>query len=329
MTIQTDIRTTGEVQVQATLHCAAGRTVGLVGPSGAGKTTVLRAIAGLMPSVGTITVNGHSWQGEPTHKRRVGWVAQRSNLLPHLTAAQNIAMALSAPTSEHAERAEQWLVRVNLPGLGSRMPHQLSGGQQQRVALARALAREPEVLLLDEPFSGVDASTRRRLYEELQMLRADFSCATILVTHDVKEAVLLCDDLCVIADQRTLAQGPARDMVAAPPSATVARLLGWRNVIPASKWHESVRLRARFTAQAGAEAFVLLPHRATTIQNSPSDGALVATVRSVLRLPHLSWASVELDHVRLWGEVVGDCAVAHGEQCFVSFDAKKIRTVPV
>jgi len=128
-------------------------------------------------------------------------VFQQHALFPHLTAQQNVEQSLRfLPASDRRDRAHYWLQRVNLAGLEHRRPAQLSGGQQQRVGLARALAREPAVLLLDEPFSSVDSATRDRLYTELASLRRDLKIPTVLVTHDLQEASILSDHLCMLSN---------------------------------------------------------------------------------------------------------------------------------
>jgi ABC-type sulfate/molybdate transport systems ATPase subunit len=331
MSLAVDFVTNAPVRVRATMRCEAGRTVGLVGPSGAGKSTVLRAIAGLLPSEGTLEVGGISWQGVPTFRRSVGLVAQRSNLLPHLSAIQNVAMSVSEQGPPAKERAARWIARVNMAGLENRFPHELSGGQQQRIAIARALAREPQVLLLDEPFSSVDATTRRRLYEELQVLRADLKCATVLVTHDVKEAALLSDELCVIADQTTLMQAPTAQALEQPASGRVAQLLGWRNVIPAAKWKQSLALCSQYVPDHVGQGFVLVPHRTVRIDLRAGAPGLPAQIDSVLSLPHQAWAVAKLDGVRIWGQLVtrGSSRPDPGTACFVGFEPEKIRITQI
>lgn len=228
----------GPIPLAADFHCSAGELLALVGPSGSGKTTLLRAIAGLYrPAAGTITCNGETWfdagRGvvRRPQQRRVGIVFQDYALFPHLTARANVRLALGH--LEPAQRdaiAEQWLARVRLEGLAGRYPAELSGGQRQRVALARALAREPRVLLLDEPFSAVDQVTRRRLQRELALLREEIQIPIVLVTHDLDEAVALADRLCVLHGGRTLQAGAPGELLRHPASPEVARLLDRHNV---------------------------------------------------------------------------------------------------
>jgi molybdate transport system ATP-binding protein len=207
--------------------------IALVGPSGAGKTTVLRSIAGLYrPSVGRIVCAEEVWFNSeqsiniPPHRRRVGLVFQSYALFPHMTALRNLTVALAhRPAIERVERARSLLRLVHLDGLEERRPAALSGGQQQRLAVARALAREPDVLLLDEPFSAVDRRTRRGLHDELRGLRKTGSVPMVLVTHDLDEAATLADRLCVLDAGETLQTGRPADVLGRPASDRVRQAL--------------------------------------------------------------------------------------------------------
>lgn len=230
------------IPLAAAFGCAPGELLALVGPSGSGKTTILRSVAGLCsPSVGRIAVNGELWfdtqEGVdvPAYRRRAGMVFQHYALFPHMSALANIAAALHhLPSAKRGARAAELLALVNLSGLERRRPAQLSGGQQQRVALARALARDPAVLLLDEPFSAVDRATRQRLYRELAELRQALNIPVVLVTHDLNEAVMLADRICVLHHGRTLQTGRPEDILERPDTAQVARLVGLSNVFRGS-----------------------------------------------------------------------------------------------
>lgn len=239
--LQVAVRQDGPIALDAKFQCDAGELLALVGPSGSGKTTLLRVIAGLMqPGEGRIACGDEVWldtaggRDRRPQQRRVGMVFQDYALFPHLTARDNIRVALGhLPARQRDEQAERWLARVHLEGLGGRYPSQLSGGQRQRVALARALAREPHVLLLDEPFSAVDQVTRRRLQRELARLREQISIPILLVTHDLDEAVALADRLCVLHGGKSLQVGDAETLFRRPASAAVARLLDRHNLFTA------------------------------------------------------------------------------------------------
>jgi molybdate transport system ATP-binding protein len=224
------------------LELPEGAITSVVGPSGSGKTSILRAVAGLwMPSAGRVAFAGATWFDGTTgirlapRDRSIGVVPQRYALFPHMTARGNVEAALlHLPRAARAPRADAALARAHVAGLEARYPHELSGGQQQRVAVARAIAREPRVLLLDEPFSSVDRSTRKHLYAELKRLHGELGCTVMLVTHDLDEAALLSSHLCLIRRGRLVQAGAAHEVLARPASAEAARLLDHGNIFRAS-----------------------------------------------------------------------------------------------
>lgn len=236
------------IPLDAQIQCDAGELLALVGPSGAGKSTLLRIIAGLMkPQNGVVKCGSQTWLDTNTNisvtaqNRRVGFVFQQYALFPHLSARQNVEQSCRhLPAKSRREKADFWLAKVNLEGLENRRPDALSGGQRQRVGLARALAREPAVLLLDEPFSAVDRATRERLYRELAILRSELSIPTILVTHDLDEAVVLADKLCMLSHGNTLQIGPVDHVIVKPVSVLVARLVGFKNVFRGTVLEENI-----------------------------------------------------------------------------------------
>jgi molybdate transport system ATP-binding protein len=229
------------VPLDVELDCGPGELLALVGPSGSGKSTVLRAIAGLVrPREGTILCNGERWfdADEAVHRtpqqRRVGFVFQHYGLFPHLSALANVMEAIPVRDAAACRvRAKELLHKVHLSGLENRLPRELSGGQQQRVAVARALAREPKVLLLDEPFSAVDRATRERLYLELAEMRRELAMPAILVTHDLDEALLLADRMSVLSHGRTLQSGVPYEVITRPATPHVAQLVGLKNIFRA------------------------------------------------------------------------------------------------
>jgi molybdate transport system ATP-binding protein len=240
--LQVSLSQSGPIPLAAAFDCAPGEMLALVGPSGSGKSTILRSIAGLYaPAAGRIAVGEALWYDTEAganvapHRRRAGLVFQNYALFPHMTAAENVAAALThMRRPERRERAGELLAAVHLAGLEERRPAELSGGQQQRVAVARALARDPQVLLLDEPFSAVDRATRQRLYRELAAMRQNLRMPVVLVTHDLEEAAMLADRMCVLSRGRTLQTGAPEEITAHPRSADVARLLGLRNLFTAT-----------------------------------------------------------------------------------------------
>lgn len=236
--LRVDIAQTEPMPLHGRFDCAAGELLALVGPSGAGKTSMLRVLAGLMrPQRGRIEVGAQLWcdseQGVflPPQRRHVGLVFQNYALMPHLSALDNVALAmLHLSPGECAAQARRWLDHVHLSHeQQQRRPAALSGGQQQRVAVARALAREPKLLLLDEPFSAVDQMSRQGLYRLLADLRSDLDIPILLVTHDLNEARLLADRLVVMDAGTVLQEGPPEHIHRAPRNARVADLVGMHN----------------------------------------------------------------------------------------------------
>jgi molybdate transport system ATP-binding protein len=221
----------GPIALDLELACAPGEVLGVVGASGAGKTTLLRAIAGLYRvKGGRIDCAGETWfdaeagLDQPAHRRRVGLVFQEHALFPHLSALENVALAMGhRPPKERRGRAGELLRRVHLAGLEHRKPDALSGGQRQRVAIARALARDPAVLLLDEPFSAVDRRTRTRLHAEIAELRQGLEIPMLLVTHDIEEVTRLSDCIAVMDRGAIRLVGRPTEVLADP----LARDLVW------------------------------------------------------------------------------------------------------
>ena len=236
--LRATIRQIVPIPLHADLACGRGEVLALVGPSGSGKSTLLRCIAGLhTPLEGRIACDGESWFDAgsrvnlSTARRRIGMVFQHYALFPHLSALENVLEGMDDPGGTGSrERGRELLRKVHLDGLERRRPHQLSGGQQQRVAVARALARDPHALLLDEPFSAVDRSTREKLYGELAELRRELKMPVILVTHDLEEAVMLADRVSILSRGKTLQAGPPLEVMERPATVEVARLVGLRNI---------------------------------------------------------------------------------------------------
>ena len=217
----------------AELSIARGQFVALVGGSGAGKTTLLKTINALIvPTTGRVLVDGQdvAAQPGPALRRRIGYVFQEVGLFPHLTVAQNIGITpslLAWPAARIAARVDTLLDLVDLPReLASRLPAALSGGQRQRVGVARALAAEPSILLMDEPFGALDPVTRVALADDVRRLHETLGLTTVMVTHDVGEALLLADVVVVMADGAIIARGsPAALLTATHADPRVAALI--------------------------------------------------------------------------------------------------------
>jgi molybdate transport system ATP-binding protein len=290
------LRSAGPIRLESEFDCGAGELVALVGPSGSGKTSMLRAIAGLWTPAdvqGHIRVAGQAWldtaagvQLSP-QERRAGLVFQHYALFPHMTAQANVALA-AGPGWSGAD-VQTLLERLGLATLSQRRPSQLSGGQQQRVALARALVRVmptpslasnpanlPGVLLLDEPFSAVDAPTRQTLYRELAALRQKVSVPMLLVTHDLQEARRLADRVVIVDAGQTLQTGEPARVFASPRNARVAELVGIQNHFEGHFFKDQAGwARLRWTDAARPEAGLDL---AVFDKNKIDDGTRVTWV---------------------------------------------------
>ena len=237
------------------LDVRRGQVMALLGPSGCGKTTALRIVAGLeTPDGGTVEIGGRLVAGPgintPPEKRRIGMVFQDFALFPHLNVAANVAYGLAKGASK--DRVAQLLALVRLDGLGQRMPHELSGGQQQRVALARALASEPDLILLDEPFSNLDPAVREDVRSEVRQLLRKVGITAVIVTHDQEEALSLSGEVAVMIDGTVMQTGAPAEVYARPANRTVGEFIGAANVIPGTASGSEVEcVLGRFQAEGG------------------------------------------------------------------------------
>ena len=223
------------------LEAARGEFLALLGPSGCGKTTALRLIAGFeRPHAGAIEIGGDPvcdtgaagglWV--PPEGRRVGMVFQDYALFPHLSVARNVAFGLPRGIANREGRVASALATVGLAGLGERTPDQLSGGQQQRVALARALAPQPEIILLDEPFSNLDADLRAAVREDVRQILREAGATGVLVTHDQEEALSIADRVAVMRNGRIEQVGPPEELYHRPATRTIAEFIGDVQFLP-------------------------------------------------------------------------------------------------
>ncbi len=250
------------------LDIAGGEFLALLGPSGCGKTTALRAIAGFeRPDQGQVLLDGRDVTDTPPSKRDMGMVFQAYSLFPNLTVAENVGYGLQVrrrPGKERKARAAELLDLVGLAATAGRYPHQLSGGQQQRVALARALAVAPQVLLLDEPLSALDAQVRVQLREEIRRIQLELGITTVFVTHDQAEALSVADRVGVLRAGRLEQVASPDELYERPATAFVAEFVGTMNRVPATRSGDGVEL---------------LGVRRPVVGEVPASGDVVALVR--------------------------------------------------
>jgi len=221
---------------QFSLDVWEGGLLTLLGPSGCGKTTALRVIAGFEEAIGTVEIRGRRVLGPDVfvqpNKRKVGMVFQDYALFPHMTVHANVAYGIDQKTDSH--RVKEVLDLVGLNRLGDRMPNELSGGQQQRVALARALAPNPDVILLDEPFSNLDANLRDRVRRELRSILSESNTTAVLVTHDQEEALATSDLVAVMYRGQVVQVGAPAELYTNPSDPWIADFLGDADVLPST-----------------------------------------------------------------------------------------------
>ena len=287
------------------LDVRAGEVLALLGPSGCGKTTTLRLVAGFeRPDHGTIRLDGGAVADDETfvapEKRRVGVVFQDYALFPHLTVAQNVGYGVRQ-RRERACRVSEMLDLVGLSSHADRLPHELSGGQQQRVALARAIAPEPHIVLLDEPFSDLDAAMRVQVRTEVRQILHHARATAIIVTHDQEEALSLADRIAVMNDGQVLQIDEPAMLYAQPRGRFVATFVGDADVIPGHADGASVitalgSLRLASRGDTGAVDVVIRPERVRLRLDSAGEGF----VRDLVYFGHDQLVVVELpDGVRV------------------------------
>jgi iron(III) transport system ATP-binding protein len=287
---------TNSVLAGLDLEAPAGSLTAILGSSGSGKTTLLRLLAGFdVPDRGAIQIGMRVVDDEHTHvhpeHRRIGYVPQEGALFPHLNVKRNVGFGLSRE-ERRGDAVGELLEMVGLGSLADRYPHQLSGGEQQRVALARALARRPEVLLLDEPFSSLDASLRTRVREEVHALLRAQGVTTVLVTHDQEEALSLADTVAVLRDGTIVQGGTPDQLYTRPADVELARFLGAINLIDADFEQGIARtalgpLAIRFDPREGADPESRNPRRPEA-----SSGVVMVRPEQLEVRPQGEWAGV-------------------------------------
>jgi ABC-type Fe3+/spermidine/putrescine transport system ATPase subunit len=305
-----------EAVQDVSLAVPEGQVTTLLGPSGCGKTTLLRLVAGLMRAdAGEIRIKGVRVNEVPPQHRSTVIVFQDYALFPHLTVFENVAYGLRrrrVPAAEVTRRVKDMLAFLGLSGQDAMSPLRLSGGQQQRVALARALVVEPDVLLLDEPLSNLDAKLRTRVRTELKEIQRSLGKTTILVTHDQEEALSMSDRVAVMEAGRIRQVGAPVDLYVRPADRFVADFVGIANFVPAAireiapngEIHMesplgSLRSRASGTYAAGQKVTVLIRPGAMNLSPEPSGGRVRATVRSSSFLGGTRRHHVEVGGLRL------------------------------
>lgn len=311
------------------LSVPEGSITAVLGASGSGKTTLLRLIAGFEQlDSGTITIGGRLFDDghrsvRPQH-RGVGYVPQDGALFPHLTVLGNVSFGLA-----RAERsiAREQIELVGLEGLERRYPHQLSGGQQQRVALARALAIRPAIVLLDEPFSSLDATLRAELGRDVARILTVAEATTVLVTHDQDEALSLADQVAVLRRGQVLAYSDPRSLYRDPPDLLAAKSIGEANIL-AALLHEkkahcalgAVDLRVNGRSRPDGPARLLLRPEQLGLYLKQTDGAVAATVIGFRYHGHEGIAQLRLSHPdkeTVLVRIPGDLVLAHGQEVWV------------
>jgi putative spermidine/putrescine transport system ATP-binding protein len=282
-----------------------GELVALLGPSGCGKTTTLRLLAGLEDADGgRVVVGGRDLTRVPANKRDMGMVFQAYSLFPHMTVRQNVAFGLRLRRVGAAERDQRALDMLDLVGLAEqakRYPHQLSGGQQQRVALARALAIEPQVLLLDEPLSALDAKVRAQLRDQIRRIQLEVGITTLFVTHDQEEALAIADRVGVMREGHIEQLAPPTEVYARPATSFVAEFVGLSNRLSGEVRGGSVIVRG-FTLPLveretpDGQVVALVRPEAVTLasDDAPESSLLAGTVIAVTFLGATSRVTVDL-----------------------------------
>jgi putative spermidine/putrescine transport system ATP-binding protein len=291
-----------------------GELVALLGPSGCGKTTTLRLLAGLEDAdAGNITVGGKDVTPLPASKRDMGMVFQAYSLFPHMTVRQNVAFGLRLRRVQAAKRDKQALEMLELVGLvtqADRYPHQISGGQQQRVALARALAIQPQVLLLDEPLSALDAKVRAQLRDQIRRIQLEVGITTLFVTHDQEEALAIADRVGVMREGHIEQLAAPTEVYSRPATSFVAEFVGLSNRVAGTVSGATVTVRGfdlplvDLSTAPGPVTAIIRPEAVTlSSENSAASGPLVGTVIATTFLGASSRVTVDLGDMTMLAQL--------------------------
>ncbi|MDR7461423.1 MAG: ABC transporter ATP-binding protein [Armatimonadota bacterium] len=323
-----------------TLDIEEGCFFTLLGPSGCGKTTLLRVVAGFhLPDRGEVYLRDRRITHLPPHARGTAMVFQEYALFPHMTVEENVAYGLRmrrVPAAAARERVRQVLELVGLVGQEHKYPHQLSGGQQQRVALARALVVEPEVLLLDEPLSNLDAKLRLRVREELRDLQRRLGQTTVYVTHDQEEALALSDRIAVMNAGRVLQLGTPEEVYLRPRNRFVAEFVGLANFVE-GQWVGPGRVQAgRLELQvddggsSGRKVLLAVRPEEIRVRSGPPAGspnALRGRVRSITFLGSVRRCTVETDGLQWVVDVQPDVRLQTAQEVYLEVPPHRLRVV--
>ena len=338
--LSVELRQTSPIPLDVSFSCGAGDVLAIFGPSGSGKTTILRSVAGLHRAGHALVRSGDEvWTDTsagvftPPHRRRVGFVFQDYALFPHLTAIGNVMAALGhRPPGERRRRAEALLAAVHLADRHDRKPRSLSGGERQRVALARALARDPAVLLLDEPFAAIDRAVRRQLQDEIAGLRRSLDMPIVLVTHDFDDVVRLASHVVLLERGVSVAAGPIAELMSRPDltwlreavglgsvfDATVTRTLGHRGLVELS-FDGGVLLASDRTLGTDTVVRVRIPAREVILASAVPEGlslhnalpGIVSAIDATDRFEHVI-VQVAVGGVHVLAEVTRDAVARLG-----------------
>jgi putative spermidine/putrescine transport system ATP-binding protein len=320
-----------------TLDVSRGEALALLGPSGSGKTTALRLVAGLdEPDSGDILLAGRSLAGVPPERRGISLVFQRPLLFPHLSVLDNVAFSprmAGASRADARREAGRFLELVQLGGYGERSVRALSGGQEQRVALARALAAEPDVLLLDEPFSALDPGLRADMHRLLAELRAVLEPTIILVTHDQYEATVVADTVAVLVDGQLLQRGTSHELYTRPASLIVSRFLGCSNEIPGAvrdEVHRSSLGELGVPGTQDGDGVLTIRQEAVSLTNT-SDGTADAMgqVTAITSTGARRTITVRCNEVTITAEVGPAMVVSLGDRVGVSLPLSQRHVIPL
>ena len=290
------------------LQVKEGELLTLLGPSGCGKTTILRTIGGFIDvTSGDITIDGKSIVAMPPEKRPTSMVFQSYNLWPHMTVQQNLEYGLKlrkVPAAEREKRIAEGLALVKMTGFETKYPGQMSGGQQQRIAIARSLLLEPSVLLLDEPFSALDAKIRMQMREELRKIQTDLNITVVFVTHDQEEAMMISDRIVVMSKGHIEQDGSPNEIYNNPATRFVAGFIGEMNFLDNGD---------------GTETGVR-PENVTITSDLAAEG-VKGTVRTIMMLGHYQEITCDTNYGLVKANVSSEQAAtfAHGQEVILQF----------